>query len=158
MSSNWRKNGERIKVIDVWDSIGRTLLALATVLLLMGAVEKVFFPTILLIMIVLGNSLNLLNVDSYWQRIAIGAVTFTGSVVAYLKLSAKIKSAPLMLPGKNVLNLGALVAFAVLTVVFVLSPQMWILGSSNYGAQLAAYFGLPYAFAYFFSGGAGVER
>jgi NAD(P) transhydrogenase subunit beta len=57
----------------------------------------------------------------------IGAVTFTGSVVAYLKLSAKIKSAPLMLPGKNLLNLGALVAFAVLTVVFVLSPQMWIL-------------------------------
>ena len=38
-----------------------------------------------------------------------------------------IVSAPLMLPGKNVLNLGALVAFAVLTVVFVLSPQMWIL-------------------------------
>ena len=29
----------------------------------------------------------------------IGAVTFTGSIVAYLKLSAKIKSAPLMLPG-----------------------------------------------------------
>ncbi len=57
----------------------------------------------------------------------IGAVTFTGSVIAYLKLSAKIKSAPLMLPGKNVLNLGALVAFAVLTVVFVVSPQMWIL-------------------------------
>ncbi|GAA1103232.1 MULTISPECIES: Re/Si-specific NAD(P)(+) transhydrogenase subunit beta [Pseudonocardia] len=57
----------------------------------------------------------------------IGAVTFTGSVVAYLKLSAKIKSAPLMLPGKNLLNLGALVAFAVLTVVFVISPQMWIL-------------------------------
>lgn len=57
----------------------------------------------------------------------IGAVTFTGSVIAYLKLSAKIKSAPLMLPGKNVLNLGALVAFAVLTVFFVITPQMWIL-------------------------------
>ena len=38
------------------------------------------------------------------------------------------------------------------------TPDMWILGSSNYGAQLAAYFGLPYAFAYFFSGGAGVEQ
>jgi alkanesulfonate monooxygenase SsuD/methylene tetrahydromethanopterin reductase-like flavin-dependent oxidoreductase (luciferase family) len=35
---------------------------------------------------------------------------------------------------------------------------MWILGSSDYGAQLAAYFGLPYAFAYFFSEGTGVER
>ena len=35
---------------------------------------------------------------------------------------------------------------------------MWILGSSDYGAQLAAYFGLPYAFAYFFSEGTGVEQ
>jgi luciferase family oxidoreductase group 1 len=38
------------------------------------------------------------------------------------------------------------------------TPDLWILGSSDYGAQLAAYFGLPYAFAYFFSGGAGVEQ
>ena len=38
------------------------------------------------------------------------------------------------------------------------SPEMWILGSSDYGAQLAAYFGLPYAFAYFFSEGTGVEQ
>ena len=38
------------------------------------------------------------------------------------------------------------------------SPQLWILGSSNYGAQLAAHFGLPYAYAYFFSDGRGVEE
>ena len=38
------------------------------------------------------------------------------------------------------------------------SPQLWILGSSDYGAQLAAHFGLPYAFAYFFSDGRGVEQ
>lgn len=37
-------------------------------------------------------------------------------------------------------------------------PDMWILGSSDYGAQLAAYLGLPYAFAYFFSEGFGVEQ
>jgi luciferase family oxidoreductase group 1 len=37
------------------------------------------------------------------------------------------------------------------------SPDIWILGSSNYGAQLAAHFGLPYAYAYFFSDGRGVE-
>ena len=53
----------------------------------------------------------------------IGAVTFTGSIVAFLKLSGRIKSNPLMLPGHNVLNLGALVAFAVLTVVFVIEPE-----------------------------------
>jgi luciferase family oxidoreductase group 1 len=37
-------------------------------------------------------------------------------------------------------------------------PEIWILGSSNYGAQLAAHFGLPYAYAYFFSDGQGVEE
>jgi luciferase family oxidoreductase group 1 len=40
----------------------------------------------------------------------------------------------------------------------VSSPQLWILGSSDYGAQLAAHFGLPYAFAYFFTEGVGVEQ
>jgi luciferase family oxidoreductase group 1 len=38
------------------------------------------------------------------------------------------------------------------------APEIWILGSSNYGAQLAAHFGLPYAFAYFFSDGEGAEE
>jgi NAD(P) transhydrogenase subunit beta len=57
----------------------------------------------------------------------IGAVTFTGSIVAYLKLSARIRSSPLQLPGKNVLNLGALVAFAALTVAFVITPSLWLL-------------------------------
>jgi H+-translocating NAD(P) transhydrogenase subunit beta len=57
----------------------------------------------------------------------IGAVTFTGSIVANLKLSARIKSAPLMLPGKNYLNLGALGAFAVLTGFFVASPNLPLL-------------------------------
>ena len=37
-------------------------------------------------------------------------------------------------------------------------PGEMDLGSSDYGAQLAAYFGLPYAFAYFFSDGFGVEQ
>ncbi|MGV9284987.1 Re/Si-specific NAD(P)(+) transhydrogenase subunit beta [Streptomyces sp. NPDC003730] len=54
----------------------------------------------------------------------IGAVTFTGSVVAYLKLSARIRSRPLMLPGKNALNVGALALFAVLTVWFTLAPSL----------------------------------
>ena len=38
------------------------------------------------------------------------------------------------------------------------SPEIWILGSSDYGARLAAHFGLPYAFAYFFTDGKGVEE
>ena len=38
------------------------------------------------------------------------------------------------------------------------APELWILGSSDYGAQLAAHFGLPYAFAYFFTDGQGAEE
>ena len=57
----------------------------------------------------------------------IGAVTFTGSIVAFLKLSARMKSSPLMLPGRNIMNLGALVAFAVLTGVFIGTPKLGLL-------------------------------
>ena len=38
------------------------------------------------------------------------------------------------------------------------SPEIWILGSSDYGAQLAAALGYPYAYAYFFTDGRGTEE
>ena len=53
----------------------------------------------------------------------IGAVTFTGSIVAYLKLSAKIGGAPLMLPGRNWLNLGAIVISLVLMGWFIAAGE-----------------------------------
>ncbi|SBS72543.1 Re/Si-specific NAD(P)(+) transhydrogenase subunit beta [uncultured Microbacterium sp.] len=57
----------------------------------------------------------------------IGGVTFTGSIVAFLKLSARMPSRPLVLPGKNILNLGALILFVALTVWYVLTPSLWLL-------------------------------
>lgn len=38
------------------------------------------------------------------------------------------------------------------------APTLWMLGSSNYGAQLAAHYGLPYAFAWFITDGQGAEE
>jgi luciferase family oxidoreductase group 1 len=38
------------------------------------------------------------------------------------------------------------------------APALWMLGSSSYGAQLAAHYGLPYAFAYFITDGHGVAE
>jgi luciferase family oxidoreductase group 1 len=38
------------------------------------------------------------------------------------------------------------------------TPEVWILGSSNYGAQVAAHFGLPYCFAHFITDGHGVDQ
>lgn len=37
------------------------------------------------------------------------------------------------------------------------APEVWMLGSSNYGAQLAAHLGLPYAFAHFIAEDAAEE-
>ncbi|MCV2502749.1 MAG: Re/Si-specific NAD(P)(+) transhydrogenase subunit beta [Neisseriaceae bacterium] len=55
----------------------------------------------------------------------IGAVTFTGSIVAYGKLSGKIKSSPLVLPHKNLLNIGALVVSLLLMIWFV-QVESWL--------------------------------
>lgn len=54
----------------------------------------------------------------------IGAVTFTGSIVAFLKLSARISSKPLMLPARHWLNLAAVVVSAGLLVWFVASHSI----------------------------------
>jgi NAD(P) transhydrogenase subunit beta len=56
-----------------------------------------------------GGTVHLVEV---FLGVLIGAVTFTGSVVAFGKLSARLRSSPLLLPGRNWLNLAALVACA----------------------------------------------
>jgi NAD(P) transhydrogenase subunit beta len=51
--------------------------------------------------------------------ICIGALTFTGSVIAYAKLSAIISGRPLMLPARHWLNLVMLIGVIVFAVKFV---------------------------------------
>ena len=54
----------------------------------------------------------------------IGAVTLTGSIVAFLKLSARLKSTPLALPARHWLNLAAVVVSLGLMVWFVVDPNL----------------------------------
>ena len=65
---------------------------------------------------------NIHNVEVF-LGIFIGAVTFTGSVVAFGKLSGKINSKALMLPHRHKLNLAALVVSALLMVAFLNNPE-----------------------------------
>jgi NAD(P) transhydrogenase subunit beta len=51
--------------------------------------------------------------------VLVGAVTFTGSIVAFLKLRGSIGSRPLLLPGRHALNGIALIASVALAVLFV---------------------------------------
>lgn len=65
-----------------------------------------------------------LHLVEVFLGVFIGAVTFTGSIVAFLKLSARIRSAPLMLPARHLLNLATLVVSAGLLVWFVASQSL----------------------------------
>ncbi len=67
----------------------------------------------------LAGSLGTIHDVEVFLGVFIGAVTFTGSIVAYLKLSAKMKSTPLALPGRHLLNLAILVGSALLLAWFV---------------------------------------
>jgi NAD(P) transhydrogenase subunit beta len=53
--------------------------------------------------------------------VAIGAVTFTGSLIAFAKLNGNMGGAPIMLPGRHLLNIAIAVAIVALIVVLVVS-------------------------------------
>ena len=61
--------------------------------------------------------------------IAIGAITFSGSVIAFLKLAGKRSGAPILLPLRHVINLGTLVAILGLTGYFVTDQSLWVIGT-----------------------------
>jgi H+-translocating NAD(P) transhydrogenase subunit beta len=61
----------------------------------------------------------------------IGAITFTGSVLAFLKLRGSISGRPTLLPGRHFLNLGLLVASIVFGVIYVADNQLWALGAGT---------------------------
>nr|WP_315471643.1 NAD(P)(+) transhydrogenase (Re/Si-specific) subunit beta [uncultured Sphingorhabdus sp.] len=58
--------------------------------------------------------------------IAIGAITFSGSVIAFLKLAGKMSGAPILLPLRHVINLGTLAAILGLIGYFTVDQSPWI--------------------------------
>lgn len=69
------------------------------------------------------HALGAFHLGEIYLGIFIGAVTLTGSIIAYLKLAAKISGAPLTLPARHLLNLVSLVVSAVLMVVFLKAEE-----------------------------------
>ena len=55
--------------------------------------------------------------------IAIGAITFSGSIIAFLKLSGRMSGSPIMLPGRHIINLGTLAAILGLIAAYALSTE-----------------------------------
>ncbi|MDP1028085.1 NAD(P)(+) transhydrogenase (Re/Si-specific) subunit beta [Sphingomonas sp. KR1UV-12] len=57
--------------------------------------------------------------------VAIGAITFSGSVIAFLKLNGNMGGKPILLPGRHAINLGTLVAILVLVAHFAHTQDGW---------------------------------
>ena len=53
--------------------------------------------------------------------VAIGAITFTGSVIAFAKLNGNMSGAPIILPARHLLNIGLLLGLVVLIGVMITS-------------------------------------
>lgn len=66
-----------------------------------------------------GTYENAFHMGEVGLAVFIGAVTLTGSVIAYLKLSAKISGKPMSLPGRNAINLAIIVVCILLIVWFI---------------------------------------
>jgi NAD(P) transhydrogenase subunit beta len=58
--------------------------------------------------------------------VAIGAITFSGSIIAFLKLSGRMSGNPILLPGRHVINLGILAGIIGLVGYFVTDQAVWI--------------------------------
>jgi NAD(P) transhydrogenase subunit beta len=58
--------------------------------------------------------------------IAIGAITFSGSVIAFLKLNGNMSGKPIILPMRHVINLGILAAILGLIAYFTLDQSAWV--------------------------------
>jgi NAD(P) transhydrogenase subunit beta len=57
---------------------------------------------------------------------AIGAITFSGSVIAFLKLNGNMSGKPILLPLRHVINLGTLAAIVGLTAYFTQDQSPWV--------------------------------
>ncbi|WP_187335788.1 NAD(P)(+) transhydrogenase (Re/Si-specific) subunit beta [Novosphingopyxis iocasae] len=55
---------------------------------------------------------------------AIGAITFSGSVIAFLKLNGNMSGSPILLPARHVINLGVLIGIIVLVGLYAAAPGM----------------------------------
>jgi H+-translocating NAD(P) transhydrogenase subunit beta len=64
--------------------------------------------------------------------VLVGAVTFSGSIIAFGKLRGKVSSKPLLIPGRHLLNLATLAACVVLAVVFLRAPDAWPVDNGSF--------------------------
>ncbi|RYP23138.1 hypothetical protein DL766_007555 [Monosporascus sp. MC13-8B] len=86
-----------------------------------------------------------LHLVTAYLGVLIGGITFTGSIVAFLKLAGKMASKPLVLPGRHLINSGMLATNAVTMGAFVtMAPGSPMIAAAALGANTILSFAKGY--------------
>ncbi|KAG2158216.1 NAD(P) transhydrogenase beta subunit-domain-containing protein [Suillus bovinus] len=123
--------GRRITATELPQMVAalHSVVGLAAVLTSIGSVlaDPSHLPTLHLVTAYLG--------------VVIGGITFTGSIVAFLKLAGKMSSRPLMMPGKHLINSGFLGANVLTMAAFVTAaPTVPLVAAGYLGVSAALSF------------------
>lgn len=78
------------------------------------------------------SHISVLHQVTAYLGVVIGGITFTGSVVAFLKLAGKMSSRPLMMPGRHLINSGLLSINALTMAAFVTTAPTVPLVAAGY--------------------------
>ncbi|MGX7926670.1 NAD(P)(+) transhydrogenase (Re/Si-specific) subunit beta [Tsuneonella sp. HG094] len=135
---DWATSGEILAAIAIGGAVGwiiarriamtampqlvaafHSLVGLAAVLV---AVAAFLNPAAFGILGMDGNILAVSRVEMMLGA-AIGAITFSGSVIAFAKLNGNMSGSPIMLPGRHVINLGTLLGILAGTAVYALAAN-----------------------------------
>ena len=105
----WRARTIQMTAMPQLVAMFHSLVGLAAVLVAAGAL---YAPQAF--GIAEGDEIHPASIIEMSLGLAIGAVTFTGSIIAFLKLDGRMSGAPILLPQRHAINLGLGVALVVL--------------------------------------------
>ena len=72
------------------------------------------------------GSINAVSLIEMVIGVAIGAITFTGSIIAFAKLDGRMSGKPIMLPMRHVINAGLVTLILILSIFFVQSESYFL--------------------------------
>ncbi len=109
----WRARTIQMTAMPQLVAMFHSLVGLAAVLVAAGAL---YAPEAF--GIAEGGGIHPASIIEMSLGLAIGAVTFTGSIIAFMKLDGRMSGAPILLPQRHVINIGLGVALVVLIALF----------------------------------------
>ncbi len=108
----------KVKMTDMPQLVAafHSLVGMAACLVAIGAV---YAPGAFGILNAEGDGIKVLSIVELSLGVAIGAITFTGSVIAFAKLNGNMSGAPIILPARHLINIGLALGMVLLIGILI---------------------------------------